>query len=78
MTDITKAIAAARLALAIYLRYGPPHYGEPLCGYATNAIDALDDLLAALDAAQGEAVLCEVCFGSGSVRAKRVEVGRDE
>lgn len=45
MTDYEKALADARDALAIYRRYG-----EPLCGYATNAIDALDDLLAALDA----------------------------
>ena len=47
MNDMTQALADARDALAIYRRYGPPHYGEPLCGYATNAIDALDDLLAA-------------------------------
>lgn len=46
MTDYEKALADARDALAIYRRYG-----APLCGYATNAIDALDDLLAALDAA---------------------------
>ena len=52
MTDYEKALADARDALAIYRRYG-----APLCGYATNAIDALDDLLAALDAAQGEAAL---------------------
>jgi len=43
--DTTKPFADARDALAIYRRYG-----APLCGYATNAIDALDDLLAALDA----------------------------
>lgn len=48
MTDYEKALANARDALAIYLRYGPPHYGEPLCGYATNAIEALHDLLAAI------------------------------
>lgn len=45
MTDYEKALTDARDALAIYRRYG-----APLCGYATNAIDALDDLLAALDA----------------------------
>ena len=42
MNDMTQALADARDALAIYRRYG-----APLCGYATNAIDALDDLLAA-------------------------------
>ena len=47
MTDITKALADARDALVIYRRYG-----ALLCGYAANAIDALDDRLAALDAAQ--------------------------
>ena len=67
MTDLDRAIAAARKALAIYLRYGPPHYGEPLCGYATNAIDALDDLLAALDAARGEAVAGSVQSGSVTI-----------
>lgn len=67
MTDYPKALADARDALAIYLRYGPPHYGEPLCGYATNAIDALDDLLAALDAAQPVARLYTLEYGPSVV-----------
>ena len=37
MTDITKALADARDALVIYRRYG-----ALLCGYAANAIDALE------------------------------------
>ena len=47
MADITKAITAAREALAAYRRNSTRHYID----------EALEDVLAALDAAQGEAVV---------------------
>ena len=47
MNDYTKALAAAREALAAYRRNSTRHYID----------EALEDVLAALDAAQGEAVV---------------------
>ena len=51
--DLDRAIAAAREALAFH--YKRAEFSDTPC-HALDAIGALDDLLAALDAARGEAV----------------------